>query len=126
MESRIVNVGSNPTFITKNKPTNKMIQQLIEIRNNILSAIEANDNILAKMAINDLDTLLYKVSQEKKEENLNTKVINDHFSNLEVIMKRDTASRILSGLVVHGYGNTDKERVEKAIKLAEELFKQLK
>ena len=103
-----------------------MIQQLIEIRNNILSAIEANDNILAKMAINDLDTLLYKVSQEKKEENLNTKVINDHFSNLEVIMKRDTASRILSGLVVHGYGNTDKERVEKAIKLAEELFKQLK
>jgi hypothetical protein len=45
-----------------------MIQQLIEIRNNILSAIEANDNILAKMAINDLDTLLYKVNQEEKEE----------------------------------------------------------
>lgn len=45
-----------------------MIQQLIEIRNNILSAIEANDNILAKMAINDLDTLLYKVSQEEKKE----------------------------------------------------------
>jgi hypothetical protein len=103
-----------------------MIQQLIEIRNNILSAIEANDNILAKMAVNDLDTLLYKVTQEKKEENLNTKVINDHFSNLEVIMKRDTASRILSGLVIYGYGHTDKERVEKAIKLAEELFKQLK
>jgi hypothetical protein len=44
-----------------------MIQQLIEIRNNILSALEQNDNILAKMAINDLDTLLYKVKQEEKE-----------------------------------------------------------
>jgi hypothetical protein len=45
-----------------------MIQQLIEIRNNILSALEQNDNILAKMAVNDLDTLLYKISQEEKEE----------------------------------------------------------
>jgi hypothetical protein len=52
-----------------------MIQQLIEIRNNILSAIEANDNILAKMAINDLDTLLYKVSQEEKEKIYNEKEV---------------------------------------------------
>ena len=87
MESRIVNVGSNPTFITKNKPTNKMIQQLIEIRNNILSAIEANDNILAKMAINDLDTLLYKVNNEKSK---STDVLEDtpfhkpDFSHLKV------------------------------------------
>jgi len=67
MESRIVNVGSNPTFITKNKPTNKMIQQLIEIRNNILSAIEANDNILAKMYVNKLDTLLNGLNNQQEK-----------------------------------------------------------
>jgi hypothetical protein len=61
-----------------------MIQQLIEIRNNILSAIEANDNILAKMAINDLDTLLYKVSQEEKETTYTEKEV---YNLLEEAMK---------------------------------------
>lgn len=45
-----------------------MKQQLIEIRNNILEALNANDNMLAKMALNNLDTLLHKVYS--KDENL--------------------------------------------------------
>lgn len=44
-----------------------MIQQLTEIRNNILSALEQNDNILAKKAINDLDTLLHDLSNQQEE-----------------------------------------------------------
>ena len=57
-----------------------MIKQLIEIRNNILSALEQNDGILAKMAVNDLDTLLYKVSQEEKEENKNIEEAADRLA----------------------------------------------
>lgn len=37
-----------------------MKEELIEIRNNLLSALEQNDVILAKMYINKLDTLLHK------------------------------------------------------------------
>jgi hypothetical protein len=44
-----------------------MIQQLIEIRNNILSAIEANDNILAKMYVNKLDTLLNGLNNQQEK-----------------------------------------------------------
>jgi hypothetical protein len=36
-----------------------MIEQLTEIRNNILSALEQNDGMLAKMYVNKLDTLLH-------------------------------------------------------------------
>jgi len=44
-----------------------MIQQLTEIRNNILSALEQNDNILAKMFVKDLDTLLHDLSNQQEE-----------------------------------------------------------
>jgi predicted transcriptional regulator YheO len=44
-----------------------MIQQLTEIRNNILSALEQNDNILAKMYLNYLDILLHDLSNQQEE-----------------------------------------------------------
>lgn len=43
-----------------------MIQQLIEIRNNILSALEQNDGMLAKMYVNKLDTLLHDLSNQQE------------------------------------------------------------
>jgi hypothetical protein len=43
-----------------------MIQQLIEIRNNILSALEQNDGMLAKMYVNKLDTLIYELSNQQE------------------------------------------------------------
>jgi hypothetical protein len=44
-----------------------MIHQLIEIRNNILSALEQNDGILAKMYVNKLDTLLHSLSNQQEK-----------------------------------------------------------
>ena len=43
-----------------------MIQQLIEIRNNLLSALEQNDGMLAKMHVNKLDTLLHRIHTEEE------------------------------------------------------------
>jgi hypothetical protein len=92
-----------------------MIQQLIEIRNNILSALEQNDNILAKMAVNDLDTLLYKVSQEEKEEN--TPFHKPDFSHLKVQTAVDWFANEIDNLLPYVNEKTAKQfndLVEKA------------
>jgi hypothetical protein len=59
-----------------------MIQQLIEIRNNILSALEQNDGILAKMAVNDLNTLLHDLSNQQ-EKTYNEEEVKNLFSKYQ-------------------------------------------
>jgi hypothetical protein len=51
-----------------------MKEQLIQIKNNILKALNANDNMLAKMALNDLDTLLHKTYSE--DETIEEAILN--------------------------------------------------
>jgi hypothetical protein len=116
MESRIVNVGSNPTFITKNKPTNKMIQQLIEIRNNILSAIEANDNILAKMAINDLDTLLHKLHNQEIQDSIASVKPKHHLINILPEQQYIGIEPILSNIYERTISKQERMYSEKEVK----------
>jgi len=43
-----------------------MKNELIEIRNGILSALEQNDGILSKMYVNKLDTLIHELSNQQE------------------------------------------------------------
>jgi hypothetical protein len=43
-----------------------MKNELIEIRNGILSALEQNDGILSKMYVNELDTLIHELSNQQE------------------------------------------------------------
>jgi hypothetical protein len=72
-----------------------MKEQLIQIRNNILEALDANDNMLAKMALNDLDTLLHKIYS--KDETIEEAAKN--YANIPLCTNIDTEERYFNSNV---------------------------
>jgi hypothetical protein len=103
-----------------------MIQQLIEIRNNILSALEQNDGILSKMYVNKLDTLIYELSnqQETLEEAAKKHCLINNIPTDQMIVKNDKSCEFETPVTMFIQGaKCQAERMYSEEEVLEILFK---